>query len=107
MGSVEVIRYGIGVCGNELGSASRYAPPPSKCRYFGTEASELNTVAGKTGRTSKPRVGLLDIRCCKTVVGSRFAIFVILLWRIQSTCPFSNLSYFILLLQQLAVQTVV
>jgi hypothetical protein len=30
-----------------------------------------------------------------------------LLWRIQSTCPFSNLSYFILLLQQLAVQTVV
>ena len=41
--SVEVISYGIGVCGNELGSTSR----TGECSCFGTEASELNTAAEK------------------------------------------------------------
>ena len=45
--SVEVISYGIGVCGNELGSTSRYVPSPGECSCFGTEASELNTAAEK------------------------------------------------------------
>jgi len=60
--------------------------PEANVDVFGTEASQFKYRCWgkkKIGRTSKSRVGLLDIRCCKTVVGSSFAIFVILYWRIQ------------------------